>query len=218
MRDSGRIREGAETISVFGSVESGVPEEHLSQNLEELCHHHTVPPIPSLLSFLFGIAPTSRKCSLLLRVLGRHASSPTFLRKEPGSDLESWQWPPKGAAPRQEGRLACRLGKDKGFLCSKQVPRASCSSPSGSDQQDGTAQAEGSPQGGTPCPTEGGESGMGRRGDRKSCLGRSAGAPPADSGERGSDRRPFSPPALPPWASLAPSIILFVLLLLASLA
>lgn len=39
----------------------------------------------------------------------------------------------------------------------QQVPRASCSSiPSGSHQQDGTAQAEGSLQGGTPMQTEAG--------------------------------------------------------------
>lgn len=110
-------------------------------------------------------------------------AGPTFLKKGLGPDLEDWLavatrgggsltgrkaglW--RGRLPdRKEGLPA---GWDRGELpLLQQVPRASCSNPSGSDQQDGTAQAEGSLQEGTPLQTEGGS--MGWRGDRKSCLG-----------------------------------------------
>lgn len=104
-------------------------------------------------------------------------AGPTFLKKGLGPDLRAgWLWPPEGAAPSQEGRLACGgggslTGRKAGLLVGhrgelpllQQVPRASCSNPSGSHQQDGTAQAEGSLQEGTPLQTEWGHGVEGRQ-------------------------------------------------------
>lgn len=72
----------------------------------------------------------------------------------------------------------------------QQVPRASCSSSSGSDQQDGTAQAEGSLQGGTPCRQK--EGGIGAEGRQEELPGLLSWLP-SSRFKRGSDRRPFSP-------------------------
>lgn len=79
---------------------------------------------------------------------------------------------PTGGGGSLTGRKAGLLAGHRWKLpLLQQVPRASCSSPSGSHQQDGTAQAEGSVQGGTPLQTEVGGGARGWRGDRKSCLG-----------------------------------------------
>lgn len=102
------------------------------------------------------------------------------------------------------GRQACRWAHT-GASCAAAGAQASCSNPSGSDQQDGPAQAEGSLQGGTLLQTEAGAPGGGRQEELPGLLSwRSS------SGFRaGSDRRPFSHlPPPPPRASLAHGIII----------
>lgn len=115
----------------------------------------------------------------------------------------------RGRLPdRKAGGQACRWAHT-GASCAAAGAQASCSNPSGSDQQDGPAQAEGSLQGGTLLQTEAGAPGGGRQEELPGLLSWRS----SNGFRAGSDRRPFSHlPPPPPRASLAHGISLLLLM------
>lgn len=176
--------------------------ERLSLNLQELWPPLHIPSPPPFSSLFPVVNTPSPECPL--------PTGPTFSKTQ-GSGLGgSGCDNSRGRLPdRKAGRQAC-CWAPTGASCAAAGARASCSNPSGSDQQDGPAQAEGSLQGGTLLQTEAGAPGGGRQEERPGLMSwRSS------SGFRASsDRRPFSHlPPPPPGASPAHGIIITLVLL-----
>lgn len=185
----------------FGGVGSEVPGEQLSLNPED------VPPRPAPLTLLFPVVVTlSPERSLQLSGGWGAPRQQHHILEDTGFRLGgSGCDHSRGRLPdRKAGGQACRWAHT-GASCAAAGAQASCSNPSGSDQQDGPAQAEGSLQGGTLLQTEAGAPGGGRQEELPGLLSWHS-----SSGFRaGSDRRPFSHlPPPPPRASLAHGIII----------